>query len=177
MLEAPQAVACSLGGLSKTCGLPQVKLAWIGFAGPRAKLEPLIGAYEMVADTYLSVSTPVQVALADLLASGADVRRQIHERITVNWQSLQRAVSGTPAISLLNVEAGWSAILEVPTFRSEEALVLELLTQDHVLVHPGFFFDFEQEAFLVVSLLVSPEQFEKGIARVLARASQPGAAS
>ena len=177
VLEAPQAVACSLGGLSKTCGLPQVKLAWIGFAGPPAKLDALIGAYELVADTYLSVATPVQVALADLLASGADVRRQIYERITINWQSLQRAVSGTPAISLLNVEAGWSAILEVPSFRSEEALVLELLTQDHVLVHPGFFFDFEQEAFLVVSLLVPPEQFAKGIARVLARASQPGAAS
>jgi aspartate/methionine/tyrosine aminotransferase len=177
VLEARRAVACSLGGLSKTCGLPQIKLGWIAFAGPTARLEALMAAYELIADTYLSVSTPAQVALADLLVSGAEVRGQIQERISSNWHWLQRVVAETPAISLLNAEAGWSAILQVPAFRSEETLVLELLTQDHVLVHPGFFFDFAQEAFLVVSLLVPPEAFKEGMARVLARASQPGAAS
>jgi aspartate/methionine/tyrosine aminotransferase len=177
VLDAPRGAACSLGGLSKTCGLPQVKLGWIAFAGPPATLGPLMSAYELIADTYLSVSTPVQVALPDLLVTGADVRGQIQERIIGNWQWLQRAVAHSPALSLLNAEAGWSAVLQVPAFRSEEALVLELLTQDHVLVHPGFFFDFAHEAFLVVSLLVPPDPFQQGVARVLARASQPGASS
>jgi aspartate/methionine/tyrosine aminotransferase len=177
VLEARRALACSLGGLSKTCGLPQVKLGWIAFTGPAATLEPLIAAYELIADTYLSVSTPAQVALADLLVSGSVVRGQIQERISSNWQWLQRAVAEVPAISLLEAEAGWSAVMQVPAFRSEEALVLELLTQDHVLVHPGFFFDFAQEAFLVVSLLVPPEPFQAGMARVLARASHAGSSS
>jgi aspartate/methionine/tyrosine aminotransferase len=80
-------------------------------------------------------------------------------------------------MSLIEPEAGWSAVLHVPRYRSEESLVLELLTHDHVLVHPGFFFDFDREAFVVVSLLVPPDEFEEGIARVLARASRPGTLS
>jgi alanine-synthesizing transaminase len=73
----------------------------------------------------------------------------------------------------LDVEGGWSAVLRVPAYRSEESLVLELLTRDHVLVHPGFFFDFDREAFIVVSLLVEDDLFDRGIERVLVRASQP----
>jgi alanine-synthesizing transaminase len=82
-------------------------------------------------------------------------------------------VSASASVSLLHVEAGWSAVLQVPRYRSEEALVIELLTHDHVLVHPGFFFDFEREAYLVVSLLTPPEQFGRGIDRVLARVARP----
>jgi aspartate/methionine/tyrosine aminotransferase len=177
VLTAERAVACSLGGLSKSVGLPQVKLAWIAMSGPAAKLETLMTAYELIADTFLSVSTPVQVALPELLRRGADVRRQIQERILRNLQSLETAVGATPAVSLLHVEGGWSATLQVPAYRSEEQLVLELLTQDRVLVHPGFFFDFEREAFLVLSLLAAPDEFDRATARVLARASQPGGAS
>ena len=177
VVEARHAVACSLGGLSKTVGLPQVKLGWIAFAGSDDRVTPLMTAFELIADTYLSVSTPVQVALPDLLLRGADVRRQIQRRLAANLDALSEAVASTPSVSLLRPEAGWSAVLNVPGYRSEEALVIELLTHDHVLVHPGYFFDFEREAYLVVSLLVPPDRFQQGIARVLARASQPGTAS
>lgn len=177
VLSARASVVCSLGGLSKTVGLPQAKLGWIAFGGPAPRIEELLPAYELIADTYLSVSTPVQVAAAHLLDHGAQVRRQIQERTRRNLLRLRESVGRTPAVSLLLVEGGWSAVLQVPSFRSEESLVLELLTSDHVLVHPGYFFDFERETFLVVSLLPEAEQFDRGIDRVLARASRPGTLS
>jgi alanine-synthesizing transaminase len=177
VLQARDAVVCSLGGLSKTVGLPQIKVGWIGFGGPSHKLDELMPAFELIADTFLSVSTPAQVALPDLLARGADIRAQIQARIARNLQHLRAAVGATPAVSLLPAEGGWSATLQVPSYRSEEALVIELLTADHVLVHPGYFFDFARESFVVISLLVRPEQFDRGVALLLARASMPGANS
>lgn len=167
-------VVCSLGGLSKSVGLPQIKVGWMAFAGPQARLDPLMSACELIADTYLSVSTPAQIALPSLLREGEVVRRQIQERTKTNYAVLQTLVAGVPELSVLPADGGWSAVLRVPAYRSEESLVLELLTRDHVLVHPGFFFDFEREAFLVVSLLPPPEQFAEGIRRVLARAARPG---
>jgi alanine-synthesizing transaminase len=172
VLGATDAVVCSLGGLSKSAGLPQVKLGWIGFAGPAERLGELMHAYEVIADTYLSVSTPVQHALPELMARGAGIRGQIQARIRRNLDALRRAVSETPAVSLIAVEGGWSAVLQVPAYETEEAFVLRLLTEEHVLVHPGFFFDFEREAYLVVSLIVEPGQFDAGVRRLLARASR-----
>ena len=177
VMSAPQAVVFSLGGLSKTIGLPQVKLGWIAFGGPSATLDPVMAAYELIADTYLSVSTPVQTALPDLLSRGEAIRAQIQSRLKRNLSALRTMVGATPSVSLLNVEGGWSAILQVPAYRSEEALVLELLTADHVLVHPGFFYDFEREAFVVISLLAAPEHFDRAVPRVLARASQASSPS
>jgi alanine-synthesizing transaminase len=173
VLSAEGVVSCSLGGLSKSAGLPQVKLGWIGFGGPAPRVREVIEAFEVVADTYLSVSTPIQVALPVLIERGSAVRDQIMARIRRNLGALRHAVSRFPSISLLDVEGGWSAILQVPAYRSEESLVLDLLTQDHVLVQPGFFFDFDREAFIVVSLLVEDDLFDRGIERVLTRASQP----
>jgi hypothetical protein len=175
VLRCRHAVSCSLGGLSKSAGLPQVKLGWVALSGPAAKLTPLIDAYEVIADTFLSVSTPVQVAASDLLVRGAIVREQIQQRIHRNLTRLRELAATTPEISVLPVEGGWSATLQVPRYRSEEALVLELLTGEHVLVHPGYFFDFEREAFLIVSLLVEPHVFDVAIPRVLARASSTSA--
>jgi aspartate/methionine/tyrosine aminotransferase len=174
VLNVRACLACSLGGLSKTVGLPQAKLGWVAFAGPQDRVTEIMAAYELIADTYLSVSTPVQVALPDLLSRGASIRGQIQQRTATNLSAIAAAVSASPEVSLLDVEAGWSAIVQVPGYRSEEALVLELLTHDHVLVHPGYFFDFDREAYVVVSLLTPPDQFERGIVRVLARSSQPG---
>jgi aspartate/methionine/tyrosine aminotransferase len=173
VLEAEGVLSCSLGGLSKSAGLPQVKLGWIGFGGPATRVREVVDAFEVVADTYLSVSTPIQIALPSLIEQGAGIREQIRARTRRNLGALREAVDRHPAISLLHVEGGWSAVLQVPAYRSEESLVLELLTAEHVLVHPGFFFDFEREAFLVVSLLVEDDLFDRGISRVLARASQP----
>jgi alanine-synthesizing transaminase len=171
VLAAGDVACCSLGGLSKAVGLPQVKLGWIAFAGPTPRLDELLPAYELIADTYLSVSTPAQVALPALLERGAVVRAAIQTRIRRNLDALRAAVAAAPAVTVLHCEGGWSAVLQVPALVSEEALVLRLLTDDHVLVHPGFFFDFAREAFLVVSLLVEPHVFDAAVAQVVRRAS------
>jgi aspartate/methionine/tyrosine aminotransferase len=163
-------LACSLGGLSKSAGLPQVKLGWIGFGGPSARVDEVLAAYEIVADTYLSVSTPVQAAAADLIERGAAVRAQILARVKRNLDALRTAAAAHPAVGILPVEGGWSVVIQVPQVTSEEALVLALLERDGLLVHPGYFFDFPREAYLVVSLLVEPAVFDRGMAGVLARA-------
>lgn len=173
VLDQSDVLTFALGGLSKSVGLPQVKLGWIVVNGPPALVASTLHAYEIVADAYLSVSTPVQVAAASLLARGAVVRAAIQARVARNLDALRVAVPAFPAVTLLPVEAGWSAVLQVPSYRREEALVLELLQREHVLVHPGYFFDFSREAFLVVSLLVEPDVFDAGLARLLARASSP----
>ena len=175
VLAGAEVLTFSLGGLSKSAGLPQLKLGWIGFGGPPSKVDEALAAYEIIADTYLSVSTPVQAAAADLIEKGAGIRAQILARVRRNLESLRRLAGTHPAVNILPVEGGWSAVVQVPQLRSEEALVLELLDKDDVLVHPGYFFDFEREAFLIVSLLVDPVLFDRGVARVLARAA--GAAS
>jgi len=177
VLCASDVVSCSLGGLSKSAGLPQIKLGWIGFGGPASALQPMLERFDIVADTYLSVSTPAQHALPAFIERGAAIRAAIQARIERNLSALHTAVRETPSITLLAVEGGWSAVLQVPAYRSEESLVLELLTEDHVLVHPGFFFDFEREAFLVVSLLVAPDEFDRGVTLTLARASRASVAS
>lgn len=171
VLATTEVITCSLGGVSKSVGLPQLKLGWIGFGGPQGALNDMIAAYEVIADTYLSVSTPVQLAFPRLVADGVAIRRQIQSRIERNLRALRDAANKTPEVSVLRVEGGWSAVLKVPAYRSEEALILELLAEDHVLAHPGYFFDFESEAYLVVSLLVEPDTFDRGVERLLSRAS------
>jgi len=170
VLPGAEVLTFSLGGLSKSAGLPQLKLGWIGFGGPQADVDRALAAYEIIADTYLSVSTPVQAAAAELIEHGAAIRAQILKRIRRNLESLRTHAASHPAVNVLKVEGGWSAVIQVPQIRSEEALVLELLEQDDVLVHPGYFFDFAREAFLVVSLLVDPDNFDRAIARLLSRA-------
>ena len=161
----------SLGGLSKAAGLPQLKLGWIGFGGPSSKVDEALAAYEVIADTYLSVSTPVQAAAADLIERGAAIRSQILARVQRNLESLRKLATAHPSVGVLRVEGGWSAVAQVPQLRAEEALVLELLEKDDVLVHPGYFFDFDREAFVVVSLLVEPATFDRAVTRLLPRAA------
>ena len=160
-----------LGGLSKAVGLPQLKLAWTALDGPDDEVEPALDALDLVLDAYLSVSTPVQLAAERLLLAGTAVADQIRVRIAANHRKLARLVAEHPAAGLLRTEGGWYAVVQVPATKSEEALALELLEQDHVLVHPGYFFDFSREAFLVTSLLPEPERFAAAIKRVLARAA------
>ncbi len=169
--HAAGALVVTLGGLSKSAGLPQVKLGWMTLGGVPGRVRQAREALELIADSYLSVSTPVQHAAPALLAVGAAVRQQIQARVAQNLGALRTAVAAHPACTLLPVEGGWSAVLRVPATRPEEQLVLELLERDHVLVHPGYFFDFPVEAFLMVSLLPEPAQFADGVARVLARAA------
>ena len=169
-LEGADVLTFSLGGLSKSVGLPQLKLGWIAAAGPGRLLAPALGRLEVIGDAYLSVGTPVQRATGSLLAAGARVRTAIHERIRANLESLREAAAGTPCTAL-RVEGGWSAVVRVPATRSEERLAIELLEHDRVLAHPGYFFDFPREAYLVVSLLPRPAVFADGIGRLIARAA------
>jgi aspartate/methionine/tyrosine aminotransferase len=109
----------------------------------------------------------VQAAAARLLAGGAAVRRQIAARVVANYRALRTAVAQAPSCAVLRSDAGWSAVLQVPTFESEEELVVSLLVREGVLAHPGYFFDFARESFLVVSLLPPPDVFADGLQRVL----------
>ena len=171
ILAGGDVLAFSLGGLSKSAGLPQLKLGWIGFGGPADRVDAALARYEIIADTYLSVSTPIQAAAAELIESGTAIRAQILARVKRNLASLRAQAAAFPALSVLPVEGGWSAVMQVPSVASEEALILALLEKDDVLVHPGYFFDFPREAFIVVSLLVEPPLFDRGVARVLPRAA------
>jgi alanine-synthesizing transaminase len=156
---APSALTFRMSGLSKSSGLPQLKLGWIIADGPGH--ESALERLELIADTYLSVATPVQLALPRLLAAGNTIREQIRERTRTNLATLRSLTAGT-ACQVLNVEGGWSAILQVPRTRSEESWALTLLADHNILVQPGFFFDFDSEAYLVVSLLTMPEVFRSG---------------
>ena len=156
-----------LGGLSKSAALPQVKLGWIALEGPAPVVREALERLELICDTYLSVSTPVQVAAPDLIAGGAQVREQVLQRVRGNHAALAQAASRHPAVDLLPADAGWSAVLRIPARDPEEAVVLRLIEADSVVVHPGFFFDFPHEAFLVFSLLPEPDAFREGVRRVL----------
>ncbi len=158
-----------LGGLSKSVGLPQLKLSWIVASGPGPRVEEALHRLEFVADSYLSVATPVQLALPHLLSEGRSVRRAIRERCLANLGVLTEAVSAVPALAAPAPEGGWSALVRFPAVVSEERLALDLLEKDGVAVHPGYFFDFPSEGWLVVSLLPEPETFAEGVSRLVAR--------
>ena len=169
--EAAQALTFRLGGLSKSAGLPQVKLGWIAVEGPEPLVREAMDRLELICDTYLSVATPVQAAAPDLIAAGEGIRRQILDRVRSNHRTLLDLGQHAPSIQVLPAEAGWSTVLRVPSTRTEEDVVLDLIERDGVLVHPGYFFDFPHEAFLVVSLLPDPESFTAGVRIVMERAS------
>jgi aspartate/methionine/tyrosine aminotransferase len=172
-----------LDGLSKTLAMPQMKLSWIALQGEAARRTQAAERLEFIADTYLPVSAPVQEALPRLLARRAEFQAPVLDRVRRNLDRL-REVSGPGSICrLLPVEAGWSAVLRVPSFRTGEDWCLTLLEHDGLLVHPGHFFDFDGEAHLVLGLLPEPDAFRDGIGRLVARieressASQPPAAA
>jgi alanine-synthesizing transaminase len=169
LLDRTDVLGFTLGGLSKSIALPQAKLAWIAISGANDVVIRARARLELACDTYLSVSTPVQLAAAELLHRGAAIRQQIHGRIRRNYQTLHTRAAEVPSCELLRADGGWYGVLRVPSIMSEEDLVLSLLTESSVLVHPGYFFDFPRESFLVVSLLPPPEQFAEGLSRILSR--------
>ncbi len=163
LLDANAPLVFSMSGLSKVAGLPQMKLGWIVVGGERR--HEAMERLEWIADTYLSVGTPVQCAAGRLLAAGESVQAQIRERTAANLLVLRQALRGSAA-DVLDVEGGWEGVVKVPRVRSEEEWVLEMLERRDVLVQPGFFYDFEQEAYLVVSLLTPLEMFGEGVGRL-----------
>ena len=172
--EAPdtrRALSFTLDGLSKSCGMPQLKLGWMVVNGPERTAMEALERLDLIADTYLSTSTPVQHAAPRLLEIGAGIRDAIRRRVAANLAILRQDVPTGSPCRLLESDGGWSAVLQVPAVASEEDLVLWLLAYDDVLVHPGYFFDFPREAFLVLSLLPPSETFREGVRRILERAS------
>ncbi len=154
-----------LSGLSKIMALPQMKCSWIVTSGPEDTVKEALNRLEIIADTYLSVNTPVQRALPVWLTAATSMQEQIMSRVGANWKVLQSQTAGT--VELLSVAGGWYAILKAPNRMTEEEWVLKFLKEDHVLVHPGFFFDFKHDGYLILSLLPHTDEFRSGIEKIL----------
>jgi aspartate/methionine/tyrosine aminotransferase len=158
----------ALGGLSKLAALPQMKVAWIAVAGEPGRAEAALSRLEIIADAFLSVGTPVQQALPELLASRGVAERAILDRAKDNLAWIVSELRHSP-VSALRVQGGWYATLKLPRTRSEEAWALAFLERDGVYVHPGHFFDFEDEAYAIVSLLTPAATLRDGIRRIAER--------
>jgi len=163
-----EALSFTLNGLSKLAGLPQMKLAWIVVGGPPGAREDAVARLELIADTYLTVATPAQEAAAAWLAWGERFQRRLRARLESNLAHLRTALAEAPA-GVLECEGGWYAILRLPRTCSDEEWAVELLRSQDVLTQPGYFYDLDEEACLVVSLLVEPQAFQEGIRRIAAR--------
>lgn len=155
-----------MGGLSKLLALPQMKLAWTVICGPENDVMNALHRLEVIADTFLSVATPVQVALPTWLSVRQQIQQQILQRVRTNLDALDSAIQGT-VVSRLKVEGGWCVILRVPAVTDDVALAIRLLDEAHVAVHPGSFYGFPSKGWLIVSLLGKPEQFVAGLHRML----------
>jgi alanine-synthesizing transaminase len=158
----------TLGGLSKLAALPQMKLAWMTVDGDSALVDAALARLEVIADAFLSVGTPVQHAAPALLATARQTQDAIRAR-TADHLAYMRAATRGSALSVLDVEGGWYATLRLPRTESEESWALAFLERDGVYVHPGHFFDFEEEAYAIVSLLTEPQAFREGVDRIVAR--------
>ncbi|HXG00396.1 MAG TPA: pyridoxal phosphate-dependent aminotransferase [Bacteroidota bacterium] len=161
------ALTFTLNGVSKSCGFPQMKVGWIVVSGPSALRHEALQRIEMIADTFLSVSTQVQEALADFLRIGESIRAQILRRVKENYMHLRDKL-GASAVSVLVAEGGWYAVLRVPRTVSDEEWAVRLLADAGVYVFPGFFFDFPDSGFLIVSLLTKPDDLSRGVEAILA---------
>lgn len=170
--EPGGALVFSLGGLSKTAALPQLKLGWVLAGGPEPLVAEALHRLEWIADAFLSVSTPVQLALPGLLARAPRAAAAVTDRVLRNEALLREAFRPSGAVSVLPVPAGWAAVLRVPALVPEEELVLSLLSEEDLLVHPGYFFEFPHEAFLVLSLLPETGELAEGVARLARRLSE-----
>jgi alanine-synthesizing transaminase len=167
-------LAFSLGGLSKSCALPQMKLAWIAVGGEPAAVTEALERLDLIADTYLSVATPVQRALPKLFEAGARASDRIRERLRRNLGALDRALAGLPSASRFPVEGGWSAVVRLPPPEPDRDLALFLLDRAGVLVQPGWFFNFGGDDLVVLSLLPEPGIFDEGMARIVSAFSARG---
>jgi alanine-synthesizing transaminase len=163
-----RALTFVLSGLSKIAALPQMKVGWIAANGPHALVRRALSRLEIISDTYLSLSSPLQHALPSLLAQRQKMQRQLRERVEENLRTLDAAIAGQALVSRLAVEGGWYAILRVPALQSDERLAIRLLERHGVLVQPGHFYEFPESGYLVISLLTPSGDFRKGVREVFA---------
>lgn len=156
----------TLSGISKICGMPQMKLAWMVVSGPEEIAYVAVNKLEVIADTYLSMNAPIQLAAPVLLAQRHGIRDQLLVRAGANLRELDRQLAGSP-VSRLHIEGGWYAVLRVPRVQSDEELVIKLLEQTNVLIQPGYFYDFPDDGYLVVSLITPESIFREGLQLIL----------
>lgn len=161
------ALTFTLSGLSKIAALPQMKLAWIVCSGPSRLVQDAIARLDIIADTYLSQNAPIQLAAPRFLEQRCRLQAQIMERTRANLAELDRQLAQQSLCRRLHVEGGWYAVLRVPVTQSDEELAIELLRKQSVFVHPGHFFDFPSDGYLVLSLLTLPAEFQEGVRRTL----------
>jgi alanine-synthesizing transaminase len=157
----------TLSGLSKISGLPQMKLAWIVTGGTDEQVSAALARLEVIADTYLSMNVPIQLAAPVLLEQRHSVQPLVLDRVRANLGELNRGLAKQKTCHRLDVEGGWYAVLRVPITQSDEDLAIEILRKRSVLVHPGHFYDFPNDGYLIVSLITPLQNFRKGIAKVL----------
>jgi alanine-synthesizing transaminase len=161
------ALTFTMSGLSKICGLPQMKAAWLVVGGPESLKKEAVARLEVIADTYLSMNAPIQWALPTLLGQRREFQKQLMERVKGNLAELDRQLARQKSCSRLEVDGGWNAVIRVPATRTDEGLALELLAAKGVYVHPGHFYDFPSEGFFVVSLISPIGEFAHGIMELL----------
>jgi aspartate/methionine/tyrosine aminotransferase len=164
-----EALTFTLSGISKISALPQMKLAWLATSGPDELVAEAVARLEIIADTFLSMNTPVQLAAPVLLDQRTQVQPILRDRLRANLSELDRQLAGRPSCTRLQVDGGWYAVLRVPAIESDEALAIRLLRNAGVSVHPGHFYDFPNEGYLVLSLITEPATFREGVARLLQR--------
>jgi len=161
------ALTFTMSGLSKICGLPQMKAAWLVVSGPESLKKEAVARLEVIADTYLSMNAPIQWALPTLLGQRREFQRQLIGRVKENLAELDRQLARQRSCGRLEVEGGWNAVIRVPATGTDEDLALELLAAKGVYVHPGHFYDFPSEGFVVVSLISPISEFARGIKELL----------
>jgi len=164
----PVALTFTLSGLSKISGLPQMKAAWLVVGGPEEMKREASARLEVVADTYLSMSAPVQLAMPAFLKQRRGFQKQLLVRVRRNLAELDRLLANQETCRRLELEGGWNAVLRVPSTRSDEDLAIELLEANGVHLHPGHFYDFPAEGYLVISLIVAEAQFSRGVCELTA---------
>jgi aspartate/methionine/tyrosine aminotransferase len=164
-----EALTFVLNGFSKILGLPQLKLSWIQVSGPEPLRRQAEERLEFIADAYLSVASPVQQAAAELLEGRDQIQARIRARLEANHRFLSERLAEIFQARPLRREGGWHAVLELTGETADEELAIRLLKQDGVLVHPGYFYDFPTERFLVLSLLAPEEVFRQGVVRLVRR--------
>lgn len=160
------ALTFTLSGVSKISGLPQMKLAWIATSGPESAVRATMERLEVIADTYLSMNAPIQLAAPALLSQRKSIQPVLLDRLRANLQYLDHELATQKTCGRLEVEGGWYVVLRVPVTRSDEDLAIALLREKSVLVHPGHFYDFPRDGYLVLSLITPPEQFRMGAGRI-----------
>ena len=157
----------TMSGLSKMCGLPQMKFAWLAVSGPKDLKTQALDRLEVIADTYLSMNAPVQHAIPKFLELRHEFQRQLISRVKGNLAELNRQLAKQKACSRLEIEGGWYAVLRVPATRTDEELALDLLAKKGVYVHPGHFYDVPTDGYLIVSLIAPEHEFAEGIRRLI----------